>query len=104
MKEFLGDDFLLDSDLAKKLYNEHAKKMPIFDFHCHLVPEQIADDYHFRSITEAWLGANGYGDHYKWRLLREMGVKEEFITGNRSDWEKFEMYAKCMHYFIGNPI
>ncbi len=104
MKEFLGDDFLLDSDLAKKLYNEHAKKMPIFDFHCHLVPEQIATDYHFKSITEAWLGANGYGDHYKWRLLREMGVEEDYITGNKSDWEKFEKYAECMPYFIGNPI
>lgn len=104
MKEFLGDDFLLNSDLAKKLYEEHAKKMPIFDFHCHLVPEQIADDYHFRSITEAWLGANGYGDHYKWRLLREMGVDESYITGDKSDWEKFEQFAKCMPYFIGNPI
>ncbi len=104
MKEFLGDDFLLDSDLAKKLYNEHARKMPIFDFHCHLVPEQIATDYHFKSITEAWLGANGYGDHYKWRLLREMGVEEDYITGNKSDWEKFEKYAECMPYFIGNPI
>ena len=104
MKEFLGDDFLLDSDLAKKLYNEHAKKMPIFDFHCHLVPQQIAEDYHFKSITEAWLGANGYGDHYKWRLMREMGVDEDYITGNKSDWEKFEKYAECMPYFIGNPI
>ncbi len=104
MKEFLGDDFLLDSELAKKLYVEHAKKMPIFDFHCHLVPQQIAEDYHFRSITEAWLGADGYGDHYKWRLLREMGVSEDYITGNRSDWEKFEKFAECMPYFIGNPI
>ena len=104
MKEFLGDDFLLDSDLAKKLYEEHAKKMPIFDFHCHLVPQQIAEDYHFRSITEAWLGADGYGDHYKWRLMREMGVDEDYITGSRSDWERFEKFAECMPYFIGNPI
>ncbi len=104
MKEFLGDDFLLNSDLAKKLYNEHAKKMPIFDFHCHLVPQQIAEDYHFSSITEAWLGANGYGDHYKWRLMREMGVPEDYITGDRTAWEKFEKFAECMPYFIGNPI
>ncbi len=104
MKEFLGDDFLLNSELAIKLYEEHAKKMPIFDFHCHLVPQQIAEDYHFKSITEAWLGANGYGDHYKWRLLREMGVDEDYITGNKSDWEKFEKFAECMPYFIGNPI
>lgn len=104
MKEFLGDDFLLNSELAIKLYEEYAKKMPIFDFHCHLVPQQIAEDYHFKSITEAWLGANGYGDHYKWRLLREMGVDEDYITGNKSDWEKFEKFAECMPYFIGNPI
>jgi glucuronate isomerase len=104
MKQFLGDDFLLDSDLAKKLYNEHAKDMPIFDFHCHLLPQQIAEDYHFSSITEAWLGANGYGDHYKWRLLRELGVKEELITGKKSDWERFKCYADSMPYFIGNPI
>ena len=104
MKEFLGDDFLLNSDLAVKLYEEHAKKMPIFDFHCHLVPQQIAEDYHFKSITEAWLGANGYGDHYKWRLMREMGIDEEYITGNKSDWERFEKFAECMPYFIGNPI
>lgn len=104
MKEFLGDDFLLDSDLAKKLYNEHAKKMPIFDFHCHLVPQQIAEDYHFSSITEAWLGANGYGDHYKWRLLREIGVDEDYITGDKPAWDKFLKFAESMPYFIGNPI
>ena len=51
MKQFLGDDFLLDNEVAKKLYFEHAQKMPIFDYHCHLIPEQIADDYHFSSIT-----------------------------------------------------
>lgn len=104
MKQFLGDDFLLDNEVAKKLYFEHAQKMPIFDYHCHLIPEQIADDYHFSSITEAWLGKDGYGDHYKWRLRRELGVSEEYITGNKSDWEKFEKYAQCMPYRIGNPI
>ena len=59
----MGNDFLLHGELAEKLYQEHAQKMPIFDFHCHLVPEQIASDYHFSSITEAWLGGKGYGDH-----------------------------------------
>ncbi|MDO5330433.1 MAG: glucuronate isomerase [Bacillota bacterium] len=104
MKEFMGKDFLLNSPLAEKLYHEHAAKMPIFDFHCHLVPEQIAHDYKFRSVTECWIGANGYGDHYKWRLLREMGIPEKYITGDASDWEKFEKYAECMPYFVGNPI
>lgn len=104
MKEFLGRDFLIDNETGLKLFEEHAKGMPIFDFHCHLVPEQIAKDYRFRSLTEVWLGANGYGDHYKWRLLREMGVSEDYITGDRSDWEKFLKYAECMPYFVGNPI
>lgn len=104
MKEFLGDDFLLDNEVGKRLYEKYAKNMPIFDFHCHLIPEQIADDYHFPSITEAWLGANGYGDHYKWRLLREYGVPEEYITGKKSDWERFEKYAEVIPYMVGNPV
>ena len=100
MKEFLGKDFLLDSPLAISLFEKHAKGMPIFDFHCHLSPEEICKDHKFRNITEAWLG----GDHYKWRLLREMGVEEKYITGDASDKEKFLKYAECMPYFIGNPI
>lgn len=100
MKQFLGDDFLLDSPLAIRLYQEHAAKMPIFDFHCHLSPKEILEDHRFATITEAWLG----GDHYKWRLLREMGVEERYITGDATAWEKFEKYAECMPYFIGNPI
>lgn len=104
MKQFLGDDFLLDNEVGKKLYVEHASKMPIFDFHCHLIPQQIAEDYHFKSITEVWLGSNGYGDHYKWRLLREFGVDEEYITGNKSDWERFQEFARVMPYMIGNPV
>jgi len=104
MKEFLGKDFLLDNEVGKKLYFEHAAKMPIFDFHCHLQPVEIYEDHKFSSITEAWLGANGYGDHYKWRLLREIGVDEELITGKKSDKERFLAYAKAMPYFVGNPI
>ena len=99
MKQFLGNDFLLDSSLAQELYS-YARKMPIFDFHCHLVPQEIAEDRKFKTITEVWLGA----DHYKWRLLREYGVDEEYITGNASDYDKFLAYAKAMPYFIGNPI
>ncbi len=103
MSEFLGKDFLLDTDLSKKLY-EHAKKMPIFDFHCHLVPEQIYKDYQFKNITEAWLGANHYGDHYKWRLMREFGVDESYITGDKPDRERYNKFAEVMPYMVGNPI
>ena len=104
MKPFQGNDYLLHSDLALSLYEEVAKNEPIFDFHCHLSPADIANDHHFSSITEAWLGKNGAGDHYKWRLLREYGVDESLVTGDGDDYERFLAYAKAMPYFIGNPI
>lgn len=100
MKEFLGKDFLLESNTAQVLYDNYASKMPIFDFHCHLNPQEIYEDKKFRSITEIWLG----GDHYKWRLLREMGVDESYITGDKSDWEKFLKFAEVIPYTIGNPL
>ncbi|MCR5491966.1 MAG: glucuronate isomerase [Bacilli bacterium] len=104
MKEFQGKDYLLHSDFALGLYEEFAKDMPIFDFHCHLNPKQIYEDHKFSSITEAWLGKDGAGDHYKWRLLREAGVPEELITGNADDHERFLAFAKAMPSFFGNPI
>ena len=74
--------------------------MPIFDFHCHLIPSEIAEDKKYNNITEIWL----YGDHYKWRAMRSFGIDEEYITGNASDFEKFKAFAKAMPYLIGNPI
>lgn len=100
MKQFLGNDFLLETETAVTLYNNYAKDMPIFDFHCHLNPEEIYKDKQFRSVTEAWLG----GDHYKWRLMRELGVDERYITGDASDEERFQKYAEVIPYTIGNPL
>lgn len=100
MKEFLGHDYLLESPLAEELYQKYAAKMPIFDFHCHLSPKLIAENHRFQTITEAWLKE----DHYKWRLMREMGIEEKYITGEASDKEKFMAFAKTVPYFIGNPI
>ena len=100
MKEFLGNDFLLDSPAARELYYGYAEKMPIYDFHCHLNPKEIYEDKQYRSLTEVWLG----GDHYKWRLMRQFGVAEEYVTGNASDEDKFRKYAETMEYAIGNPI
>ena len=100
MKEFLGKDFLLDSPTAEKLYYDYAEKMPIFDFHCHISPAEIYEDKRFSSITEAWLG----GDHYKWRLMREMGIDEKYITGDADDFSKFEKFAETISMSIGNPI
>jgi len=99
MKEFLGDDFLLQSELAVRLYQE-VKDLPIVDYHCHLEPHEIAQNKRFKNITEIWLR----GDHYKWRLMRANGVDERFITGDATDWEKFEKWAETIDDCIGNPL
>ncbi|WP_096439651.1 glucuronate isomerase [Alteribacter populi] len=100
MTALIHDDFMLNTEAAKRLYHEYAKEMPIFDFHCHLSPEEIATDKKFESISEIWL----HGDHYKWRAMRTLGVKEELITGEASDREKFKAWAKVVPYTIGNPL
>lgn len=100
MKKFMCEDFLLNNETAKTLYHNHAKNMPIFDYHCHLIPSEIAEDKKYNNITEIWL----YGDHYKWRAMRSFGVDEYYITGEASDFEKFKAFAKVMPYLIGNPI
>ena len=100
MKNFLDDDFLLGNATASRLYHEHAEKMPIIDYHCHLNPREVAEDHRFRSITELWLG----GDHYKWRAMRANGVDERYVTGDASDWEKFEKWAATMPYLLRNPL
>lgn len=97
---FIHKDFLLESDEAKELYHNHPEKLPIIDYHCHLSPREIAEDKRFRSITEVWLG----GDHYKWRVMRANGVDEKYITGDASDWEKFEKWAMTMPYTLRNPL
>lgn len=101
MKKFMDDkDFMLDTDTAKTLFFDYAKDQPIFDYHCHLIPQQIAEDKRFTTITDAWLG----GDHYKWRLMRAMGFDEELVTGNADPWDKFQAWAKTMEEAIGNPV
>ena len=101
MKEFLDNDFLLFTDTAKELYHEHAAKMPIIDYHCHLNPKEVVENKRFESITQMWLA----GDHYKWRAMRSNGVDERYITGkDTSDWEKFEKWAQTMPYLFRNPL
>ena len=100
MKKFMDKDFVLTNPTAVTLYHNYAKDMPIFDFHCHLPIEEIYNDRKFANITECWLG----GDHYKWRLMRELGVDESYITGDKDPFEKFMKYAEVMPYAIGNPI
>jgi glucuronate isomerase len=100
MKKFMDENFLLQTKTAQELYHNHAAKMPIFDYHCHISPQEIADDKQFKNMTQIWL----YGDHYKWRGLRTNGINEKYITGNASDWEKFEKWAETVPFTIRNPL
>ena len=100
MEGFLTKDFLLDTPAARQLYHEYAASMPIVDYHCHIDPKDIFEDRRFENITQLWLG----GDHYKWRVMRSNGVEERFITGDASDWEKFEKFAQSLPRAIGNPM
>jgi glucuronate isomerase len=100
MKAFMDKDFLLQSDVAKKLFHDYAENMPILDYHCHINPREIAEDRQFENITQVWLG----GDHYKWRFMRSCGVDEKYITGDASDKEKFFKWAECLGKAIGNPL
>ncbi|MCC5926443.1 MAG: glucuronate isomerase [Bacteroidetes bacterium] len=97
---FIHDDFLLQTETAKRLYHSYAKHLPIVDYHCHLSPELIAKDSQFRNLTHAWLD----GDHYKWRAMRALGVDENYITGDASDYEKFKMWAKVVPHTLKNPL
>ena len=101
MKKFMDENFLLENETAQKLYHEHAAKMPIIDYHCHLNPEFIAKDRKFDNLGQIWLE----GDHYKWRAMRTNGVDERFCTGkDTSDWEKFEKWAETVPYTMRNPL
>ncbi len=98
--QFLSEDFLLQTETARRLYHDHAAKMPIYDYHCHLPAHQIASDHQFENLTQAWLS----GDHYKWRAMRTNGVPEKYITGPASDHEKFDKWAATAPYCLGNPL
>lgn len=101
MEEFMGKNFLLENETAQILFHQHANRMPIIDYHCHINPQQIAENHVFKNITEAWLG----GDHYKWRMIRSNGVEEKYITGTEStDREKFQKFAEALPRAIGNPL
>ncbi|MFP4106060.1 MAG: glucuronate isomerase [Phycisphaerae bacterium] len=99
-KPFIHDDFLLQNDFARELYHDHAARMPIIDYHCHLSPQEVAEDKSWQTMTEVWLG----GDHYKWRQMRTNGIDEKYITGDADDWEKFRKWAATMPYLLRNPL
>ena len=97
---FINEDFMLTNDYARELFHQSAENCPIIDYHCHLVPKMIADNHQFADLTDVWLG----GDHYKWRAMRGNGIPEEYITGNRSSYEKFEKWAETVPYTMRNPL
>lgn len=102
---FIHEDFMLSTDTAKALYHGSAEKMPIIDYHCHLVPQQIAENIQFRDITQLWLVDGHYGDHYKWRAMRANGVSEDYLTGGKhTAWETFEKWAETVPYTMRNPL
>jgi len=100
MKQFLDENFLLKTRTAQRLYHEFAKDMPIIDYHCHLPPQQIAEDTRFENLTQAWL----YGDHYKWRAMRTNGAEEGYCTGSKPDFEKFKKWSETVPYTLRNPL
>ena len=100
MAAFIHDDFLLSTPVARELYHTFAKNEPIYDYHCHLPPAQIANNHRFADLAEIWLG----GDHYKWRALRTNGVSERLITGNATPREKFDAWCATMPHTLRNPL
>ena len=104
MKKFMDENFLLKTKTAETLYHEYAEKMPIYDYHCHISAKDIYEDRKFESITDLWLVEGHFGDHYKWRAMRNNGVDEHFITGDASKKEKFMKWAETIPYTIGNPL
>ena len=104
MPRFIHEDFMLSNGTARDLFHSSAEGLPIIDYHCHLVPQQIAENIQFRDITQLWLVDGHYGDHYKWRAMRGNGIPEEYITGNKGSWETFEKWAETIPYAMRNPL
>jgi glucuronate isomerase len=100
MPSFIHDDFLLTTRQARALYHEYAKDEPIYDYHCHLPPAQIASNHLFADLSELWLG----GDHYKWRAMRANGVDERYCTGDAVPREKFQAWAETVPATLRNPL
>jgi len=97
---FITQDFILETKWARKLYHDYSENMPIIDYHCHLPPQDIAENRRWKNMAEIWLK----GDHYKWRAMRSNGIDERFCTGDASDWEKFSKWAETMPYLLRNPL
>ncbi len=108
-KQFMGPDFLLETPTAAHLYHDYASRMPLIDYHCHISPREICEDRRFDNLAQVWLGGRNpdgtyFGDHYKWRIMRSNGVPEDYITGDRPDFERFLKFAEALEMAVGNPM
>src|SRR5690348_17256220 len=100
MSTLISEDFLLQTDFARRLYQGYAMKMPIIDYHCHLSPKDITENRVFKNMSEIWLA----GDHYKWRAMRTLGIPEKYITGDADDKDKFDRWAYAVPHTMRNPL
>ena len=105
----MDKDFLLETETAKHLYHDYAASMPLVDYHCHISPQEIYENRKFDNMVEVWLGGENpdgtyFGDHYKWRVMRSNGVSEDYITGNKPAYERFEKFVEALEMAIGNPM
>ena len=109
MNAFMDQNFLLQTETAQRLYHTYAKELPLVDYHCHLNPREIYEDRKFENLAQVWIGGKqpdgSYaGDHYKWRVMRSNGVSEDYITGDKPDYERFLKFAEALEMAIGNPM
>ena len=109
MKAFMDKNFLLETETAQHLFHDYADAMPLVDYHCHISPKEIYEDRRFNNLAEVWLGGKNpdgtyFGDHYKWRVMRSNGVPEEYITGDKPDFERFLKFVEALEMAIGNPM
>ncbi|MBR3359118.1 MAG: glucuronate isomerase [Solobacterium sp.] len=109
MKPFMDKNFLLETETAQHLFHDYSDKMPLVDYHCHISPKEIYEDRRFNNLAEVWLGGKNpdgtyFGDHYKWRVMRSNGVSEDYITGDKPDFERFLKFTEALEMAIGNPM
>ena len=109
MRAFMDKDFLLETETAKHLFHDIAEQQPLVDYHCHISPREIYEDRRFENLAQVWLGGRNpdgsyFGDHYKWRVMRSNGVSEDYITGDKPDFERFQKFVEALQMAIGNPM
>ena len=109
MKPFMDKDFLLETETAKHLFHDYSEHQPLVDYHCHISPREIYENRRFNNLVEVWLGGQNpdgsyFGDHYKWRVMRSNGVDEEYVTGGKPAFERFEKFVEALQLAIGNPM